>query len=164
MDFATFRGCVREIWGKLLRHVWEMFGEVVEHVGDIWGDFDQIVINIMYWAILYNPAWATLSAVNVIAHGGIGAMTVLDLLATSRVPFGKSVLDLLHTYYFGLTYLGFNLIGVHLVRADQHRLEKRLRRRLGRGIHETLHALLQHVQRRIKTIPVGPACYSPPPS
>jgi hypothetical protein len=70
----------------------------------------QIVINIMYWAILYNPAWATLSAVNVIAHGGIGAMTVLDLLATSRVPFGKSVLDLLHTYYFGLTYLGFNLI------------------------------------------------------
>jgi hypothetical protein len=67
----------------------------------------QILITLMYWAILYNPAFAEPSASNVTAHGGLCAALVVDLLGAARLPVGA--FDFLVAFAFLLAYLAFNV-------------------------------------------------------
>ena len=67
----------------------------------------QILITLMYWAILYNPAFAEPSASNVTAHGGLCAALVVDLLGAARLPVGA--FDFLGAFAFMLAYLVFNV-------------------------------------------------------
>jgi hypothetical protein len=62
----------------------------------------------MYWAILYNPAFAEPSASNVTAHGGLCLALVVDLLAAARLPVGGAF-DFLVAFAFLLAYLAFNV-------------------------------------------------------
>ena len=61
----------------------------------------------MYWAILYNPAFAEPSASNVTAHGGLCAALAVDLLGAARLPVGA--FDFLGAFAFMLAYLAFNV-------------------------------------------------------
>ena len=67
----------------------------------------QILITLMYWAILYNPAFAEPSASNVTAHGGLCAALAVDLLGAARLPVGA--FDFLGAFAFMLAYLVFNV-------------------------------------------------------
>ena len=67
----------------------------------------QFLITLMYWAILYNPAFAEPSASNVTAHGGLCAALVVDLLGAARLPVGA--FDFLVAFAFLLAYLAFNV-------------------------------------------------------
>ena len=67
----------------------------------------QILTTLMYWAILYNPAFAEPSASNVTAHGGLCAALVVDLLGAARLPVGA--FDFLVAFAFLLAYLAFNV-------------------------------------------------------
>ena len=67
----------------------------------------QILITLMYWAILYNPAFAEPSASNVTAHGGLCAALAVDLLGAARLPVGA--FDFLGAFAFMLVYLAFNV-------------------------------------------------------
>ena len=67
----------------------------------------QNLITLMYWAILYNPAFAEPSASNVTAHGGLCAALVVDLLGAARLPVGA--FDFLVAFAFLLAYLAFNV-------------------------------------------------------
>lgn len=67
----------------------------------------QFLITLMYWAILYNPAFAEPSASNVTAHGGLCAALAVDLLGAARLPVGA--FDFLGAFAFMLAYLVFNV-------------------------------------------------------
>ena len=67
----------------------------------------QFLITLMYWAILYNPAFAEPSASNVTAHGGLCAALTVDLLGAARLPVGA--FDFLGAFAFMLAYLVFNV-------------------------------------------------------
>ena len=67
----------------------------------------QFLITLMYWAILYNPAFAEPSASNVTAHGGLCAALAVDLLGAARLPVGA--FDFLGAFAFMLAYLAFNV-------------------------------------------------------
>ena len=67
----------------------------------------QFLITLMYWAILYTPAFAEPSASNVTAHGGLCAALVVDLLGAARLPVGA--FDFLGAFAFMLAYLVFNV-------------------------------------------------------
>ena len=67
----------------------------------------QFLITLMYWAILYNPAFAEPSASNVTAHGGLCAALAVDLLGAARLPVGA--FDFLGAFAFMLVYLAFNV-------------------------------------------------------
>jgi len=69
----------------------------------------QILITLMYWAILYDPAYAKPSASNVTAHGGLCLALLVDLLAAARLPVGESLFDFLGAFAFLLAYLAFNV-------------------------------------------------------
>ena len=69
----------------------------------------QFLITLMYWAILYNPAFAKPSASNVTAHGGLCAALLVDLLAAARLPVGECLFDFLGAFAFLLAYLAFNV-------------------------------------------------------
>ena len=67
----------------------------------------QFLITLMYWAILYNPAFAEPSASNVTAaHGGLCAALAVDLLGAARLPVGAGFLG---AFAFMLAYLAFNV-------------------------------------------------------
>ena len=67
----------------------------------------QFLITLMYWAILYNPAFAEPSASNVTAHGGLCAALAVDLLGAARLPVGA--FDVFGAFAFLIAYLAFNV-------------------------------------------------------
>lgn len=69
----------------------------------------QFLITLLYWAILYNPAYAKPSASNVTAHGGLCLALLVDLLAAARLPVGERLFDFLGAFAFLLAYLTFNV-------------------------------------------------------
>ena len=71
----------------------------------------QILITLMYWGVLYDPAYVV-KASNAVAHGGLCFAMVLDLACTSRMPFGKRalILDVACSYAFLCAYLLFNVV------------------------------------------------------
>ena len=68
----------------------------------------QCLITLMYWAILYNPAFAEPSASNVTAHGGLCAALLFDLFGAAALP-ARLAFDFLNALVFLVAYLAFNL-------------------------------------------------------
>ena len=68
----------------------------------------QFLITLMYWAILYNPAFAEPSASNVTAHGGLCAALLFDLFGAAALP-ARLAFDFLNALVFLVAYLAFNL-------------------------------------------------------
>lgn len=68
----------------------------------------QSLVTLMYWAILYDPAYAKPTASNVTAHGGLCAALAVDLLGAAALP-ARLAFDFFNVFAFLLMYLAFNV-------------------------------------------------------
>ena len=68
----------------------------------------QLFITVVYWGVLWRPWYGPVSPHNVIAHGALYAVTLVDFATLNRFTVARAE-DLRNAYVYGVVYIFFNV-------------------------------------------------------
>ena len=80
----------------------------------------QLFITVVYWGVLWRPWYGPVSPHNVVAHGALYAVTLVDFATLNRFTLA-SFADLTNAYAFGAVYVCFNVAYTFVPGATNHR-------------------------------------------
>ena len=80
----------------------------------------QLLITTVYWGVLWRPQYGPVSAYNVVAHGVLYSVTLVDFIALNRFTIDSRT-DLANAYAYGGIYVCFNLVYTFIPGATNHR-------------------------------------------
>ena len=97
----------------------------------------QLLITTVYWGVLWRPQYGPVSAYNVVAHGVLYSVTLVDFVALNRFTIDSRT-DLANAYAYGGIYVCFNLVYTFIPGATTTQ---------GRSVHLPSHGLARQAGR-----------------